>query len=398
MTPAPRRPASATAAVARPTASSRVPGTRRLARALRTTVNFMCGFSRHSSICARTSTAEATAGGREDMDADDREWASRSSTSGLGVVEGIARSQLVHDFLRFGLRHASSESNGLRPVVEGNGPAADSQHVYRSDPIAGIDAEVPDPLQIVRLRPVEPSQLTPDEERIGTKDDELRTDENPEPEVEEEDTDKGPGDQPGRRYGAPGRVVVAEKQRRQCDELAHAPDHQRRRQHHLQEDALLRGNRNLEAFGALPAPRPASLAGDGHDAHYNTATLTLFFVVAFAITWTLFITVAARVPVDTAAGRLLILAGVFSPAIAGLSLIAWKEGAAAARALVRRILIADVPARYYAFAVFYLITIKLGAALLHRIIVDAWPRFSLEALAVAPFAIALSVPVQAGEE
>ena len=131
---------------------------------------------------------------------------------------------------------------------------------------------------------------------------------------------------------------------------------------------------------------------------YNAATLSLFFVVAFAITWTLFITVAVRVPAGTLAGQLLILTGAFSPAIAALSLTAWKDGASAVRALVRRILIADVPGRYYAFAVFYLITIKLTAALLHRMAMGAWPRFSVEALLVAPFAIALSTPVQAGEE
>jgi membrane protease YdiL (CAAX protease family) len=131
---------------------------------------------------------------------------------------------------------------------------------------------------------------------------------------------------------------------------------------------------------------------------YNAATLSLFFVVAFAITWTLFTTVAVRVPLGTAAGQLLILGGAFSPAIAALSLTAWTDGASGVRALARRILIADVPGRYYAFAVLYLVTIKLTAALLHRMVVGAWPQFSVEALLVAPFAIALSTPVQAGEE
>jgi membrane protease YdiL (CAAX protease family) len=108
--------------------------------------------------------------------------------------------------------------------------------------------------------------------------------------------------------------------------------------------------------------------------------------------------VAVRIPVDTVAGQLLILGGAFSPAIAALSLTAWTDGASGVRALARRILIADVPGRYYAFAVLYLITIKLTAALLHRMVMGAWPQFNVEALLVAPFAIALSTPVQAGEE
>lgn len=130
----------------------------------------------------------------------------------------------------------------------------------------------------------------------------------------------------------------------------------------------------------------------------NAATLTAFFAIAFAITWTLFITVAVRVPAATTAGRLLIVAGAFSPAIAAISLTWWKDGRDAVRALLRRILIADVPGRYYAFALFFMIGIKLGAALLHRVVLGGWPRFDLNELIAAPFAVALSMPFQAGEE
>ena len=134
------------------------------------------------------------------------------------------------------------------------------------------------------------------------------------------------------------------------------------------------------------------------DPSYNRRTLSLFFAIAFAITWTAFILVAARVPVETASGTLLILLGAVSPGIAALSIIAWQDGRPGVRALLRRMLIVDVPGRYYAFAVFYLIAIKLTAALLHRVLLGGWPAFSVEALRLAPFAIVLSVPVQAGEE
>jgi len=128
------------------------------------------------------------------------------------------------------------------------------------------------------------------------------------------------------------------------------------------------------------------------------ATLSLFFAIAFALTWTLFITVAVRVPATTAPGQLLILLGAFSPAIAALAVTAWQDGRLAVRALLQRILRADVPGRYYAFAALYLIAIKLIAALLHRILLGTWPHFSSEAALIAPIAIAMSVPVQAGEE
>jgi membrane protease YdiL (CAAX protease family) len=126
--------------------------------------------------------------------------------------------------------------------------------------------------------------------------------------------------------------------------------------------------------------------------------ISLFFGLAFAITWTSFITVAMGVPASTAPGRFLILLGAFSPAIAALSVTALQEGRPGTRALLGRILIGHVPRRYYAFAVFYLITMKLTAALLHWMVIGAWPRFSPQALMLSPIAIAVSLPLQAGEE
>ncbi len=127
-------------------------------------------------------------------------------------------------------------------------------------------------------------------------------------------------------------------------------------------------------------------------------TLSIFFIFAYAITWTLFIAVATTVPASTPLGYMLILLGAFSPAITALSLTAWKEGGAGVEALLRRILIANVPARYYVFAISYIATIKVTAALLHRVLLGAWPRFGTESLIVIPLAIAISTPFQAGEE
>jgi membrane protease YdiL (CAAX protease family) len=81
-----------------------------------------------------------------------------------------------------------------------------------------------------------------------------------------------------------------------------------------------------------------------------------------------------------------------------LSLTAWKEGAAGVRSLAGRVLIADVPLRYYAFAVFYLLTAKLTAAVLHRAMLGSWPAFGRDALLMMLPAILVSTPFQAGEE
>ena len=112
----------------------------------------------------------------------------------------------------------------------------------------------------------------------------------------------------------------------------------------------------------------------------------------------MFITVATRVPAATPAGYLLILLGAFAPAIAALALTAWEGGASAVQALLRRIFITAVPRRYYAFAVLYMVTIKLTATLLHRLLLGAWPTFNTGELLLVPLAIAVSVPAQAGEE
>jgi membrane protease YdiL (CAAX protease family) len=94
----------------------------------------------------------------------------------------------------------------------------------------------------------------------------------------------------------------------------------------------------------------------------------------------------------------LVLLGAYAPAMAALLLTGWEQGRAGVRALLARILVADVPVRYYVFAVSYMAAVKLTAALLHRGLLGSWPRFGSESLAMIPLAIAISTPFQAGEE
>jgi membrane protease YdiL (CAAX protease family) len=128
------------------------------------------------------------------------------------------------------------------------------------------------------------------------------------------------------------------------------------------------------------------------------ARLLLFFAIAYAITWTAFISVALWVPVASVLGSALILLGAFSPGIAALFLTWRDEGAAGVEAFVGRIFRGPVAAKWIVFAVSYMAVIKLSAAVIHRLGLGEWPRFGTEPVYLMPIAIALSWPFQAGEE
>jgi len=123
-----------------------------------------------------------------------------------------------------------------------------------------------------------------------------------------------------------------------------------------------------------------------------------FFALSYAVMWAAFITVARWVPAQTPGGYALILLGAYAPGIVALVLTARAEGGSGVRALLRRILIADVPVRLYVLAVTYIAVVKITAAVAHRLIAGTWPPFGAAPLAEIPLAIAFSTPFQAGEE
>ena len=127
--------------------------------------------------------------------------------------------------------------------------------------------------------------------------------------------------------------------------------------------------------------------------------MLVFFLAAYALMWVCFFTVAADVvPAQTPLSTLLLMLGVFAPSLSALWLTARFEGATGVRSLVGRIGRWQVGWQYYLFAVTYIAVIKLAAALIHRAIAGAWPRFGTEAWYVMLAAIVVSTPVQAGEE
>ena len=141
--------------------------------------------------------------------------------------------------------------------------------------------------------------------------------------------------------------------------------------------------------------RPVS---EAHTPRESARELLAVFALSYGVTWAAFITVARWMPAQTAAGYALGLFGTYTPGIVALFLTARAEGSHGVRALLRRILIADVPVRLYILALTYIAVVKLTAAILHRLVTGAWPQFGTGSLALIPLAIAFSTPFQAGEE
>jgi len=84
--------------------------------------------------------------------------------------------------------------------------------------------------------------------------------------------------------------------------------------------------------------------------------------------------------------------------LVALGVTARENGIPATQALLRRVFEWRVDARWYLFAIIYMVAIKLTVALAHRAITGSWPRFGNEAWYVIVIAIVVSTPVQAGEE
>ena len=131
----------------------------------------------------------------------------------------------------------------------------------------------------------------------------------------------------------------------------------------------------------------------------SASSLFVFFALAFALMWICFFTVAfVPIPLGSPLGGALILVGAFAPALAALAVTLHVEGRSGVIALLRRITRWSVAAKYYVFALGFMIALKLTAAMIYRASTSSWPRFDTSQWYLIPFAIALSTPFQAGEE
>src|SRR6478672_6600058 len=139
----------------------------------------------------------------------------------------------------------------------------------------------------------------------------------------------------------------------------------------------------------------------------RSTSIIAFFLLAFVVSWTLWIAAAAVFDGVAATGQvspgiraLIFLPGTFAPSLVAVALTARQEGRAGVFALLQRLFQWRVRLRWYGFAIAYMAAIKLTAALVHRVATGSWPRCGDTALYVMLAATIFSTVVggQAGEE
>lgn len=126
-------------------------------------------------------------------------------------------------------------------------------------------------------------------------------------------------------------------------------------------------------------------------------SLFSFFGITYAISWTVFLAVAA-LPVSPEIRSVLILPGVFAPALVALAMTFRTDGKAGVGALLNGVFKWRVGAQWFVFAAGFMVAIKLSVALVHRLITGAWPIFGDEPWYLMVVATVISTPFQAGEE
>src|SRR5947207_7862532 len=96
---------------------------------------------------------------------------------------------------------------------------------------------------------------------------------------------------------------------------------------------------------------------------------TRFFILTFATTWACFIASALVMRVATVASLRwpLLVIGAFAPSLVAVWLTAKDEGRAGVRALLRRLLQWQVGARWYVFALGYMVAVKAAVAVTYRL-------------------------------
>lgn len=128
-----------------------------------------------------------------------------------------------------------------------------------------------------------------------------------------------------------------------------------------------------------------------------------FFAITYLVSWTLF-SAAGYVlsrpasPAGAPLAGVLFLLGAIMPSLVALALTALREGRTGVRVLLGGLRKWSVGARWYLFALTYMIAVKLAAAILNRFALGEWPRFGQTPWYLMVAAIVFSTPVQAGEE
>lgn len=122
--------------------------------------------------------------------------------------------------------------------------------------------------------------------------------------------------------------------------------------------------------------------------------LFAYFGIVFTLTWALWLA-AAGIEAPVLRG-VSFYVGVFAPGIVALALTYQRQGAAGVRALLNRLVRWDVGARWYAFALLFMFSVKLLVALILRASTGAWPVFGSEPIPLL-FAAAIGSTMLGGQ-
>ena len=127
--------------------------------------------------------------------------------------------------------------------------------------------------------------------------------------------------------------------------------------------------------------------------------LIAFFAAAYALAWTFF-GLGALASGRAGLPSILFYLGAISPSLAAVAVAWYRDGVPGVTALLSRLFRWRVHWGWYVFAVAYFPAVKLGAALVHRLAFDTWPRFGDEAWYIMLVGTFAAVPLggQAGEE
>jgi membrane protease YdiL (CAAX protease family) len=114
------------------------------------------------------------------------------------------------------------------------------------------------------------------------------------------------------------------------------------------------------------------------DSGIEDPRLLAYFGFVFTFTWALwFLASAVAVPLLKAVA---LYVGVFMPGIVALVFTYHRRGLAGVRSLLARLVKADVGAKWFAFALFFMAAVKLVVAIIVRAATGAWPIFGAESV------------------
>jgi uncharacterized protein len=127
-------------------------------------------------------------------------------------------------------------------------------------------------------------------------------------------------------------------------------------------------------------------------------SVAAFFLLTFAMSWASWAAWAMLRDDRAVLAEVAYYVGVFAPAIVGVAMTAWQDGRAGVDAVLRRLIKAQVPARFYLFALLYFVAVKAVVALAYRAITGNWPTLTSEPWILLVLGTLVSIPAQAGEE